>query len=179
MKFLQASFEDVDTILEINQKNLQINIIDNSRGFLMGTRTKKWISDNLDKYFVVKEIGQVLGYAEIDFTIGKEYFATGKWERESIQKKVLETVDKKNFVYLIQLASNLHRKGVGKCIIEGLSETFKGLAIISFVSFKPYFNEASVHFHEKVDFQKAGLFTIKYKFGIQEYERFSYIKEYK
>ena len=176
MKFHQAVLEDVDTIHEINQIYLRINLPDNSKGFLLGDRTKEWISANLDKYFVAKDTDQFLGYAEIDFKIGEENFATGTWEGESIQKEVIEKIKNKNFIYMIQLASNTHRKGVGKCITEGLSKVFKGSVIISFVAYKPHFNEVSLHFHEKAGFQKVGLFKMKSKFGIQGYERICYMK---
>ena len=176
MKFHQAVLEDVPSILEINQKYLRTNLPDNSKGFLLGDRTKEWISANLDKYFVAKDTDQFLGYAEIDFKIGEENFATGTWEGESIQKEVIEKIKNKNFIYMIQLASNTHRKGVGKCITEGLSKVFKGSVIISFVAYKPHFNEVSLHFHEKAGFQKVGLFKMKSKFGIQGYERICYMK---
>lgn len=176
MEFLQAVEEDINPIHEINQKFLRTNLPDNSKGFLLGDRTKEWISNNLDKYFVAKEASQVLGYAEIDFKIGEENFATGTWESESIQKEALEKVGNNNFVYMIQLASNTHRKGVGKCITDGLSETFNGSVIISFVAYKPHFNEVSLHFHENANFLKVGLFKIKSKFGIQGYERICYMK---
>jgi GNAT superfamily N-acetyltransferase len=176
MEFNQASLEFIDTIHEINQEYLRNNLTDNSKGFLLGNRSKKWILENLDKYFVVEEKGHMLGYVEIDFKIGEDNFATGTWESVSVQKEVLDKIKNMNFVYLVQIASNRHRKGVGKRIVEGLSQKFTGSILISFVAYKPYLNEASLRFHEKAGFRKVGLFSMKYKFGIQDYEHICYVK---
>lgn len=176
MIFQQAVLEDVDIIHEINQKFLRTNLPDNSNGFLLGDRSKEWISENLDKYFVAKEDGQVLGYAEIDFEIGEENYAIGTWESEAMQKEVLDKIENNKFIYLIQLASNEQRKGVGKYITDRLSQEFKDSIIISFVAYKPHYNKASKDFHEKSHFQKVGLFKMKSKFGITGYQRICYIK---
>jgi hypothetical protein len=176
MKFQQALLEDVDTIHEINQKYLRTNLPDMSNGFLLGDRSKEWISENLDRYFVAKEDDHILGYAEIDFEIGDENFASGNWENKEIQDEIFEKIKNNKFIYMIQLASNEHRKGVGEFITNGLSEKFSDSIIISFVAYKPFYNEISKKFHEKAQFRKVGLFQMKNKFGIPGYERICYIK---
>jgi L-amino acid N-acyltransferase YncA len=176
MDFSQAILEDVDNILQINQKYLRKNLLDDSRGFLLGERTKEFVSSNLRNYYVAKEKNNILGYAEISYSIGDDNFATGTWVSTDQRDYVLGKIQSKEFIYLIQLASETQKKGIGVYIVENLSKLFKNSIIISFVAYKPYFNEVSMHFHEKV-FQKVGDFTMESKFGIDGYKRICYIKK--
>jgi hypothetical protein len=176
MELLKAQVEDVDGIHEINQFYLKTNLPDNSNGFLLGDHSKEWILANLNRYYVVKEESEVLGYAELDFQIVDENFASGIWESESFKKIVLEKIKQNQFIYMVQLASNKYRRGIGKIIVESLTNKFPDSIIISFVAFKPFFNEVSLMFHEKMGFQKAGIFTQKFKFGIHGYEHICYFK---
>jgi L-amino acid N-acyltransferase YncA len=176
MQFRKARLEDVDGIYRINQYYLRTSSSNSHIGFLLGDHSKKWIATNLNRYFVVSEGKQVMGYAELDIQLEDEIFAIGKWISTSIKKKVLEKIKKNQFVYLVQLASGEQRRGIGKLIVEGLTKKFSDTMIISFVAFKPHFNEVSLKFHEKMGFQKAGTFTMKYKFGIHRYEHICYFK---
>ena len=112
MIFQQAIEGDINEILEINQRYLRSNLPDTSKGFLLGERSSKWIAENINKYYVVKEENLVLGYAEIDFKIEVEDFAVGTWENEDLKKTVLGKVESNKFIYLIQIATREQRKGI-------------------------------------------------------------------
>ncbi|MBN2154847.1 MAG: GNAT family N-acetyltransferase [Candidatus Lokiarchaeota archaeon] len=176
MVFQNASLSDIDEICQINHRLLRMNVSDKNRGFLLGERSKSEIMNSLGNYYVIKEENQVLGYLEIDFKIERKNFRTGIWENVQIQDKILEKMRQKKYIYLVQIAVKKQRMGIGRQLIHGILKKFEGFLMISFVVSKPYYNEASCEFFEKLGFIRGGCFSLQSKFGILGYERFCYVK---
>ncbi|MHA1972478.1 MAG: GNAT family N-acetyltransferase [Candidatus Hodarchaeales archaeon] len=180
MNFRQAKKTDIRAILEINQHLLKKNISSLENGFLLGERSSDYVLSKLDQYFVAldDDKGEVLGYIEIDYKIGQDNFASGNWETEELKKDILEALERNQYIYVIQIAVKEQRKGIGKFLIDSLHNRFQNRILISFVAYKPHYNEISLNFHLKVGFKKAGLFIMQGKFGIERYERICLVRKY-
>ncbi|MHA1228621.1 MAG: GNAT family N-acetyltransferase [Candidatus Hodarchaeales archaeon] len=178
MDFRRAIEDDIESIIEINKSLLKKNLSSYENGFLLGQRDENYVQSKVDRYYVaLGENNQLLGYVEIDYQIGKEDFAKGEWESQEVKSEVLEAIENGKFVYIIQIAVKEQRKGIGKFLINSLHDHFRNRILISFVAYKPLFNEVSLNFHFTAGFERAGLFIMEGKFGIERYERICLVRK--
>ena len=130
MIFKKAEQSHIKGIIEINKSLLRKNLEEYDNGFLLGERSEEFILNKIDYYYVaLDELGNVLGYVEIDDKISYDNFALGDWEDEKLRDILLEHIEKNKFVYVIQIASKTQRKGIGSFILEKLALEFEGLII--------------------------------------------------
>ena len=176
MQFRQAQVSDIPAILIINQQFLKKNLTTDENGFLLGERTAEFVEVNLGRYFVARDTNQVYGYVEVDYTITPDNFTTGQWETKGLKEYVQSHINNKKYIYVIQIAVKEQRKGVGKFIIEQLAHRYSASILISFVAKTPDFNKVSLDFHLTAGFQQVGIFIMKSKFGIADYNRICLIR---
>ena len=177
--FKKAEQLHIKDILEINKSLIRKNLVDDENGFLLGERSEEHVQKNIDFYYVaLDETGEIVGYVEIDKFLDDDNFAVGQWEDETLKAKLLDHMNSKKYVYIIQLASKTQRKGIGLFILDQLAKEYKESEsiLILFVAYKPNFNEVSLNFHLKAGYQRVGTFTMESKFGISNYERICLFK---
>ena len=159
-----ARHSDIGQMIEVCAQNLVENnrekfaAVDFSRqGFLIGKLTeedaKKYIDDQENYFVCVATDGEeVLGYltgCDVKKS-GIDFFSV---------EPSLKKIQNEKIFYHKQIVKKLDAKNIGKKLLFAMFDEVKSRAyshVICRIVHEPFYNEASISFHEKFGFQEVG-----------------------
>ncbi len=152
----QANYQDLQDIVEICRENLLRNKKEDeisARGFLMSEMTEEYARNMIDSDSVVlvaEKNNKISGYlVAYDLANEDEIFQA--------EVRKIKGLENAKIIYYKQIAKRLNETGVGKnLLIELVKEASKkGYShIVCKIVLAPFYNQASVNFHEKNGFVK-------------------------
>lgn len=152
----KAGYQDIDSIVEICRQNLLSNKKSDKvskQGFLMSEMTKDYAKNMIDR-------GDVILVAKRDKIICG-YLTAGdlKSEDTNFYDEVLKIngLGNAKIIYHKQIAKSLNEVGVGKNLLLTMFDEarIRGYShVVCKIVLHPFYNQASVNFHEKSGFVK-------------------------
>ena len=177
LMIVEATLEDISSILEINQQYLNST---NEDGFLVVPYYKSDIEHSImsseSTIFLEKDSSDMIfGYAKVSSHFKKDVLKGMTWIRED-SKQVVSTILENDFIYIGQVAVRLNarRQGVASRIYAHIESYNK--PIIVFVAWVPHRNMASLYFHKSRGYQEVGKLTRPVFGRFQDYQSLCYVR---
>ncbi len=152
----KANYQDLEDVVKICRENLLVNKRPeeiSARGFLMSELTEDVAKKMLDEgaiFLVARRDEKICGYLTAHDLVNED---------EIFRTEVLKIKDLKNakIIYYKQIAKSLDEVGIGKNLVEAMCDEAKKRGysyVVCKIVLQPFYNQASVKFHEKNGFVK-------------------------
>lgn len=176
LRFKNATIDDVDDIVTINNSFLEYNP---STGFIISKLNNQWLKNYILQHpdligVAITSDDIIVGFIELSLSVDESVLKKIKWLNNRFRRG-FENVEKL-YIEKVAVKQEYQQKNVAKFLYETVFSKYPEYIFYSFVVKKPYLNNVSMNFHKKMGFVEAAKFETENFLGLENYESMMFIK---